>query len=155
MAPLNQNQFAQIPVQGMLDLRMNPNTMSAQVDSSESGTLVPGQAVKMVDSAGGVPKVVACAADEDDVFGFINYDLKDASFVAGDRLELSVLSGNVMFMTASAAIARNAEVMIVVSGSKVATVTSTNRIVGRALDKASADGDLIRVAIMLPGSIAA
>lgn len=149
-----QNQFAQSPTQGGLDLKFNSQTISCQVDVSSASPLIAGQAVKMVDSAGGVPKVVECAANDDDVFGFVNYSLKDASFGDYDQVEVSAFAGNVMWMTASAAIARNAKVMIVVSGSKVATATSGKTIVGRALDKAAADGDLIRVYIDLPGSAA-
>ena len=149
------NQFIQSPEQGQLDLKFNPNSISCQVDVSSAGSLLPGQAVKMVDSVGGVPKVVECAADEDDVFGFINYDIKSKSFSALDKVEISAFAGNVMFMTASAAIARNAEVMIVVASKKVALATLANRIVGRALDKATADGQLIRVYINLPGNLKA
>jgi hypothetical protein len=151
---LQQNQFNQSPVQGMLDLRFNAQTISCEIDSTSNGGLVPGQAVKMVDSAGGVPKVVECDADSNDVFGFINYDLKSQSFAAGDMVEISAMRDNVMYMTASAAISRNAKVAIVVSGSKIVTASSGKMIVGRALDKASADGDLIRVIIDLPGALA-
>jgi hypothetical protein len=49
-------------------------------------------------------------------------------------------------MEASAAIARGASVEIVPTGIKVATLT-TGTLVGVALDKAAANGDLIRVAI--------
>jgi hypothetical protein len=151
---LSQNQFAQTPIQGLLDLRFNVNSISAEIDAGSAGGLVPGQAVKLVDSAGGIPKVVECAADTDDVYGFINYDIKSQSFEAGDRVELSVMRDNVMYMTASAAIARGAKIMIVVAGNKVATATSGKTIAGRAFDKASADGDLIRVTIDLPGTAA-
>lgn len=152
---LNQNQFSLIPIQGNVDLMLNGNTIGAQIDSSSAGSLVPGQALKMVDSAGGVPKLVEVAADTDDVFAFINYDYKHASFAAGDRMEVSAMRGNVMYMTASAAIARNALVMVVVSSKKVATATTGKTVIGRALDKAAADGDLIRVIIDLPGVAAA
>lgn len=149
-----QNQFSQAPVQGEMDLLHNPAVLSAQVDSTSAGGLVPGQAVKMVDSSGGLPKVVECALNSDDVFGFIAYDVKSSSYSTPDKLELASMRDNVMYMTASAAISRNAQVAIVVSGSKVVTATSGMRIVGRALDKASADGDLIRVMIDLPGATA-
>ncbi len=151
---ISQNQFALIPVQGQLDLMISQNTIAAQIDSSSAGGLVPGQALKMVDSAGGLPKLVECSSAADAVFGFANYDLKQATFGAGDRLEVSAMRDNVMYMTASAAIARDASVMVVIASKKVATATATNRIIGRALDKASADGDLIRVIIDLPGAIA-
>ena len=150
---LNQNQFALIPIQGLMDLRFNPAVISAQIDTSSAGGLVPGQAVKMVDSAGGVPKVVECAADTDDVYGFLVYDIKQATFAIGARVEVAAMRDNVMYMTASAAITRNAQVEIVVASSKVATAASGKRIVGRALDKAAADGDLIRVTIDLPGGL--
>lgn len=151
---LSINQFAQSVVQGQLDLRFNTAIIAAQIDVSTAGGLVPGTAVKIVDSLGGIPKVVECAADTDDIFGFIGYDIKHQTFEAGDICELAVLYNNVMYMTASAAIARNAKVMIVVSSDKVATATSGKTIAGRALDKATADGDLIRVAIQLPGAAA-
>jgi hypothetical protein len=52
---------------------------------------------------------------------------------------------DVMYMEASAAIARGAPVMPVVTGSKVATATVGKTVIGFAFDKASADGSLIRV----------
>lgn len=148
---LNINQFSQIPVQGMLDLKFNPSSISCEIDSTSAGSLPAGQAVKMVDSAGGVPKVVECAADSDDVFGFINFNIKDVTYSAGDMVEISAFRGNVMYMTASAAIARNAKVMIVVASDKVATRAGGGICIGRALDQADADLDLIRVMIDLPG----
>lgn len=151
---VSQNTFAQAPIQGLLDMRFNPNTLPVQIDSSSAGSLVPAQAVKMVDSAGGEPKVVECTADTDDVYGFINYDQKSRSFEPYDKAEISALRGNIMYMVASGAISRNAQVMIVVASTKVATATSGKRVVGRALDKAAADGDVIRVVIDLPGALA-
>lgn len=149
---LTQNQFSQSTVQGVLDLKFNGQTVSAQVDATSAGGLIPGQAVKMVDSAGGIPKMVECAAVSDDVFGFINYDLKSQSFGVGDKIEISCMHGNVMYMTSSAAIARNAKVMLVISGSKVATAAGSGTVVvGRAFDKATAANQLIRVIIDLPG----
>lgn len=144
------NQVKQEPVQGELELALQPNTISCQVDSG-SATLIPGQAVKMVDSAGGVPKVTAVTADTDDVFGFVNYSMKDQDFPALAKVEISMFRGNVMYMTSSAAIARNAKVMVVVTGSKVATRASTGICIGRAFDKATAGDQLIRVLIDLPG----
>lgn len=153
---ISQNQFAMAPIQGQLTLQLNTNVIPCQVDSSQVADLVPGQAVKMVDSSGGVPKVIAVASDADDVFGFVDYSIKDASYPAGARVEISAYQDNVMYMTAGAAIARNGQVAVVVASKKVipAVAASGKRIVGRALDKATADGDLIRVVIMLPGALA-
>lgn len=144
---LNQNQFVQSVVKGQVDLRFNGNTVACRVKSDEATALVPGQKVKIVDSAGGVPEVTAITADTDKVFGVVNYNVKDASFEAGSYVEISMWS-NVVYLEASAAIARGADVMPVVTGNKIATATEGKSVVGMAIDKASADGDLIRVMIM-------
>lgn len=149
---LNQNQFALQVILGMVDMRYSSNTIAAQVDSTQATGLVPGQAVKMVDSSGGVPKVIACAANSDEVLGFVNYDIKTVSFDANEPVEIS-LAGNVMYLQATAAIARGAQVQLDVSiaGGVTAKVGSSGAdILGWALDKASASGDLIRVMIATP-----
>lgn len=149
---LNINQFSQSAVQGMLDEKFGGMVLSAQIDVSTGGALTPGTAVKVVDSAGGVPKVVECAADTDEVFGFICFDQLHPTFDAYDPCEIAILNGGAcMFMTASAAIARNAVVTIVVASDKVKTSTGGSRDCGRALDKPAADGDLVRV-LLLPKS---
>src|SRR5688572_26031228 len=56
----NPNQFSQSPMLGQTDLPFNYNTKTVMIDSSEVGTLKPGQAVKAVDASSGVLKVVAC-----------------------------------------------------------------------------------------------
>lgn len=146
----NINQFSMASILGMLDQRFNYNTMSCEVDASESGTLYAGTAVKMYDSAGGVPKVVKCSANSDVVMGFVNYSIKDQSFVAGQKLEISQ-NGNVMYLISTGAIARGAKVtldLIYVGG--VASANSGDQIVGWAMDKATAAGQLIRVKITSP-----
>lgn len=146
------NQFNQSPLKGMLDLRLGGAVVQAQVDVSSAGSLVPAQPVKVVDSAGGVPKVVECAADSDEVWGFLVYDQIKAVFDAYDAVTVALVNGGAaMYMEASAAIARNAVVGIVLSGVKVKTSASGSRDVGRAYDKAAADASLIRV-ILLPKS---
>lgn len=147
-----QNQFGQAPVQGMLDLLAPPNTISVQVDASQGTALVPGQAVKMVDSAGGVPKVIAAAANTDDVFGFVNFSWKQQNFAAGQSLEMSV-KDNVMYMVADGAISRGASVTVVPASNRVVAAATGNTVVGRAYDKAVNAGDLIRVWITTFGAL--
>jgi hypothetical protein len=145
-----QNQQSQTPIQGQLDMQYNSNVINAVVDTTSGGGLVPGTPVKIVDNAGGVPKVVECAADTDDVIGFIQYAIRNATYAVGDAVPIALVNGGAaMYLAASAAIARGASVMVVISGVKVATATSGKTIVGRALDKAAANGDLIRI-LMLP-----
>jgi hypothetical protein len=148
-----QNQFAQSPELGMVDLRFNYNTVAVEIDASQGATpLIAGQAVKVVASAGGIPKVIGCAADSDEVFGFINYDIKSQQFLAGDKAELSQ-GGNVMYLVSVGAINRGAQVQLDLSylgGVKTITGSSGANIVGWAYDQASAAGQLIRVKLSAP-----
>jgi len=150
-----QNQFEQSVIKGLMDLKLNPTVMSCRVKVGEAVDLIAGQAVTMVDSAGGSPEVTAALDDADDIFGFVAYNQKQPSFSAGESLEIAFGDGSVMYLEASEAIARNGEVAIVVAGSKVKAAVATDRLVGRAIDKASGDGSLIRVLIILPGLIKA
>ena len=151
---LNISQFAQSVVQGVLDLSVGVRSvLSAQISSTSAGGLVAGQSVKLVDASGGIPDVVECASDADDVFGFIAYDIKDQSFDGLMKAEIAFGRGAVMYMTASEAIIPGAEVMVVIASKKVAVATEGKRVIGRALDKAAGDGSLIRVMIDLPGAL--
>lgn len=151
----NPNQFTQSAEKGQMDLRFNSNIISGVIDSTEAGSLVAGQAVKLVDNTSKVPAVIACDENSDDVFGFIVYDIKTAAFTAGKRCEIAVFRDNVMYMESGAAIAKGAEVAIVIVDEKVITAVATDRIVGRSYDKATAAGQMIRVVIDLPGLIKA
>lgn len=148
---LSQNQFAQSPVVGMIDLRFDYDTVSVQIDTSQATALYAGAAVKVVDSADGVPKVIGCAADSDDVFGFINFDIKTVAFLAGAMCEISQ-SGNVIYLYATAAIARGARVQLdLTSMGGVAPLGANGAdIVGWAYDKAATAGILIRVKLTNP-----
>lgn len=149
---LSQNQFAQTALLGMIDLRFPYNSVSVQIDASQATGLYPGAAVKMVDSADGVPKVVGCAADSDEVLGFINFDIKTIVFLAGAPAEIS-MAGNVMYLYATAAIARGVQVTLDLTtngGVRAAAGHTGDKIVGWAYDKASAPGALIRVFLKTP-----
>lgn len=149
---VNPNQFNQVPYLGMIDMRFPYNTVSVLIDASQSSALYAGAAVKMVDSAGGVPKVVGCTADTDEVLGFINYDIKTVSYTAGVPAEIS-MAGNVMYLYATAAIARGIQVALALStngGVQPATGATSDRIVGWAYDKATLPGELIRVFLKTP-----
>lgn len=153
----SQNQFAQSGIVGMIDQRFDYNTTPCEIDQSEAGVLYAGQAVKIVDSAGGVPKVVACSADADDVFGFINYDQKSPAFVKGMAVELSQ-AGNVIYLMATAAIARGAQVqseVTTIGGVAPLADSSGADLVGYAFDKASAPGQIIRVKLSAPSFLKA
>lgn len=150
----SQNQFSQAPFLGMIDLRFDYDTVSVQIDGSQATDLTAGAAVKIVDSAHGVPKVVGCAANSDDVFGFINYDIKTVAFKAGVMAEVSQ-AGNVIYLYATSAIARGARVQLDLStmGGVAPKGTDGSDIVGWAYDQAPAAGTLIRVRLLNPSFI--
>lgn len=148
----NSNQFAQTVEKGMLDLAPNAFVLGCIVDSG-SATLVPGQAVKLVNVASKIPVVTAVTVDTDDIFGFVPYDVITNSYAAGANVDIAAFQGNIMYMEAAAAFAPMVKLGIVVSGSTVQTAVSTDRIIGVALDKATNIGDLVRVYINLPGAV--
>jgi hypothetical protein len=154
---LSPNQFAQSPILGMIDMRFAYDTVAAQIDVSQATPLYAGQAVKIVDSTDGIPKVVACAANSDEVFGFINFDIKSVTFASGQNCEIS-MAGNYMYLYATGAISRGTQVQLDLStvGGVTAKVGSSGAdIVGFAFDKAAAAGALIRVKLGVPSFLKA
>lgn len=148
----NINQFGQTPEVGDLDLLYPGGVLTCMVNQGSSSTIVPGQPVRLADVAkGGVPKVIPLTANTQPTFGFAIRNLKDASYTDGDPLEVA-WGRSVMFMTAGAAIVPGAKVEVVYTTNKVITAAGTNPMVGYALDKATADGDVIRVLITTPAN---
>jgi hypothetical protein len=151
---LSQNQFAPSAIQGMVDQRYSYATTSVQIDVSEPASLLPGAPLKIVNSAGGVPKVLACTDKADACYGFLNLDLKSTAFVAGSMAEISQ-SGNVIYLTSTGAIGRGVAVVLDVAGGGVAAATGATgaRVVGYAFDRFAAAGALGRVHIKVPGGL--
>ena len=154
---LSQNQFGQSPYIGMPDMRYEPNVIAAQVSPNQATALFNGMAVK-VDTAitpngsNTIPQVIGCTADSDSVAGFIIYDIKSLSYVAGDRISLS-LSHTVMYLFSTTAITPFTQVQLdlTTGGGVAAKVGSSGaNIVGYAIDGASAAGQLIRVFVQTP-----
>lgn len=139
------NQFSQSTEKGVLDMSVNPNVLNVKIDSSSVNTLTGGSVVVYTDTAGKVITVDKASAISDDIAGVVLYEVKKNSFVADDFVRIA-FANSVVIMEASSAIAKGADVEAVLTGDKVAT-QSTGTTIGRALDKASTDGDLIRVLI--------
>ncbi len=149
---LNQNQFQQSSYLGMIDMAYNFNTVPVIIDSTQSGTLYSGAPVKIVASSlgGGPPHVIGCAANSDACIGFLNYDIKNVGWVAGQAAEMS-MKGNVMYLYATAAITQFAQVELdVVNGGVAPKGSAGNSYVGWAFDGAAAMGQLIRIYIETP-----
>lgn len=142
------NQFTIGNEKGLLIKAPEFNVFSAQVKTGETA-LVPGQAVKITTTGGSTLLVESLDAITDAVFGFVPYDVGQDSFEALGLVKVAT-DNCVMVMQAGAAINAGATLMIQLSGNKVVTQTSTNTKIGVALEKAAADGDLIRVLIKSP-----
>ncbi len=143
---LSPNQFAQQPLVGVVDMKVgSTNVVAAQVDSSVSTQIYPGQAVKLVASnSGGIPKVAPVNSKSDQVMGYAVFNIKDLQYVAGQNLEVA-LWGSVIWLYATAAITQGAEVCV--DPTYVGGVQPTGNsavFVGQAFDGAAAAG-LIRV----------
>lgn len=155
-ASLSQNVFTGTSFIGMTDQSFNYNTLAVQIDSSQSGSLFPGQAVKWSTTAGGLPKVVASTSTSDVVAGFINFSIKDASYVANQPCNIS-MAGNVIYLYAALAINRGAFVSNLPAGvaggtnGGVIPTTGSDPIVGFSLDTV-AIGQLCRIQLMTPNA---
>lgn len=146
---LNQNQFINTPIPGLIDLQFDGSVISGVVSNNESVGISAGQAVTMEDSAGGTPNFLAAVNNDDAIFGFAAFNLKDIVYLAGNRLEIA-LKGSVMYMMSGGAISRGGKVEIVASTQKVIASGGFNPVVGFAYDKATAANQLIRVWIDSP-----
>lgn len=144
------NQTRPTSEKGMLDLAINWNLFDCRIDPNSVADFSDANAFafKIVDVVGKSIIVDLATDATDKIYGFLPYEVRKNTYAAGDFIRLA-RSFAVMKMEASAAIARGATLEIVPTGNKVVTKT-TGSIVGMALDKATADGDLIRVEINIP-----
>lgn len=146
---LVQNQFAQSPIVGVIDLSLgSQNLVAAQVDASVTSQIYPGQAVKIVaNTVGGILKVAPIAAKGDAAFGFVRFNIKDLVYTAGMNLEVAMF-GSVIWCMATGAITQMAEVCIdptYIGGVQATGNTATY--IGWAIDGAASAG-LIRVMLL-------
>lgn len=147
---LNPNQFAQSEYIGAVDQAYNYNTKSVQIDASQATPLFAGAAVKIVNSPGGVPKVVGCSANSDVVWGFLNFNFKNVNYPALSLAEVS-MAGNVIYLYSTGVIARGSQVTLdLTTNGGVAQITTGSTIVGYAMDAATAPGQLIRIELNGP-----
>lgn len=101
----NLNQFQQTAERGQIALLCaNSPVISAVVDSTETGTLKAGDAVKLVSTSTGIPHVVKVASGDTTCAGLVVFNpVKNDEIKAGDRVEIAI-TGAFMYMVASAAI---------------------------------------------------
>ena len=136
----NQNQFAQTPLLGQVDLIAGPNNIiSAQINPASTATANQLQ-------AGSPMKIVDAAAITDVAIGAIVYNPRKNLYVAGDTIEIGC-AGTVMYLETSAAIARGASVQAATATGLIATQASPNAALGQMYDKPAAANVLARVRI--------
>lgn len=152
------NQFKQSNQLGAIDLSMpGGQTISCQVGAAQSGNLVPGDPVKLVDTArGGRPRVVKAAADTDVIFGYVPYNQKEGETGYPASANVEILQQGAIVLRATAAFIRGIRVGIdLASTGGVKTAASNKSIIGWAYDKATADADLVRIQLDLPAFVVA
>lgn len=146
---LNQNQFAITPVPGDISNRGSGVVVNAQIKIGEIAPILPGQAVKIVDVASQLPVVTALTGQNDVPMGVITRNLKNAAYTEGNIVELALMN-TIVYMTASEAISWLQPVHYNYSTDKVEVLDGSYPQVGLAYDKATADGDVIRVLVTVP-----
>lgn len=147
MTTYNINQFSQTPVKGSLMLGLNVNVLSARIDpESEATDLVGGTAVKIVDVPGSIPTIDK-AAEDDDIFGFIKYNIKNnTGYAPGEIAEVAFNFCAMIMEAGEGSIASGAFVEINPADDTIITWAGTNTIAGRTLEPATS-GALIKVLI--------
>jgi hypothetical protein len=152
---LSQNVAAPTEIAGTVDQQFSANSFEGVIDAGFGGTAYPGQAVKIVNTNTPFPTFTPCTANNDPVWGFINYDYIKPSYVAGDRISVS-RGGNVIRLFATQTIAKGAEVMLDITA--VAAVqnvvgaggSGSASLVGEAYDQMANNGIPARVFLRCP-----
>jgi hypothetical protein len=136
---LNQFKLANYAGQTM---NANDVTISVRVTSTESGSYIPGQTVKLVTSEVGDCPVVVATVQADVPLGVVLQNPKKNRFYAYDMVEIA-MAGSIVTMTAGMALGRGVKVYAAPTTGYISSTTLAN--VGLTLDVASAIGDIVRV----------
>lgn len=161
MADFNLNQFQLQHSVGDLDLNYfgGMNVVSVLFNPTDTThTVAPGVGVKLTDLgssdiAGGVPIVALRSAATDSIFGIRIRNTKAASTAYNNVMEIAILN-SVVYMKATAAFLRGAKLTLDTAQDGYVKAKGTDTLVGIALDKASAVGDLVRVWVKAEGYLA-
>jgi hypothetical protein len=146
---LNQNQFALETLKGSKIAGEVSNVMSVQFYSATaSDVILPGELVVLSSAtpAGEMPYVAVGADETAAYFGVVLTNPIVESFAVGEKLEIGIL-GSVVVCEADGALSVGAELAYDPAAKKVTALGAGEKLVGLALSKAAADGDLIRVLV--------
>ena len=158
---INQNQFKQQNLPGMLDLQSNPNpgTFIARFNASSSVTagIQAGQPLKLVDLSttdpNGVPIVDVATADTDYIVGVAVFNTKLGKVLPGGTVVVAGL-GSIIWMQVKAAANRGIAVAADSSvPGQVLALTTGKYVFGQLLDKAAlgSGNDICRVRVTCTG----
>lgn len=134
-------------IKGRKVLPANTESFSGIIDASVSGSVAPGAPVKIVSTSAKLPHFAPATSDSDNIIGFLEWNVIRSGYAAGTLCQVSP-DTNVMYMEASGAI--NAGVNVAMDSYTNVTIKTAgagDKIVGYALEAASASGQLIRVKI--------
>jgi hypothetical protein len=147
--PLNQNQFALDTLKGSKIAGGPAQVMSVEFYSATATDVISAGEFVILDSltpAGSVPRVKVGADADAAYFGVVLTNPIVESFGVGEYLEIGIL-GSVVVCEASVAINVGQSVAYAPGTKKIDVAGGTEKVVGIALSKASANGDLIRVLV--------
>ena len=143
------NAFTPNRVRGeLMDWGLNAMQMEVEINSTVTGSVYAGDAVKIVSTSTGKLKVVPIT-QADAAFGFVLFNSKKTAYVAGDNCTFLVKYGVLNFVTEDAI---NAGVVVYfdVSDGSVTSTQPTNAIaIGKTMEKVSAvsGGGFVKVLI--------
>lgn len=146
------DQFAVTPLKAVV--RNADKGQRYEVQNLGAGELVPGDVVKLKDVAGSTIAVEKISATTDLPFGMVVYESAKGN-VYHEKDMLTVASDySIITCEVSGAVAVGQKVMAVIEGQKVAVATNPNYAIGTALDKATENGEIVRVLLQKPEIVA-
>ena len=135
-------------IKGRKVLPANTESFSGIIDASVDGVVAPATPIKIVASSSKLPHFAPAASDSDNIVGFLEWNvIRSNGYSKGLPCQISPET-NVMYMEASGAI--NAGVNVAMDSYSNVTIKAAgadSKVIGYALEAASAAGQLIRVKI--------
>lgn len=136
-------------IKGRKVLPANTESFSGMIDADVSGSVAPATPMVIVSTSAKLPHFAPATADTDNIIGFLEWNVIRAGYVAGTPCQVSP-DTNVMYMEASGAI--DAGVNVAMDSYTDITIQEAgegDKVIGYALEAATASGQLIRVKIKL------
>ena len=143
------NAFVPHRVRGeLMDWGLNAMQMEVEIDSTVTGSVYAGDAVKIVSTSTGKLKVVPIT-QTDAAFGFVLFNPKKESYVAGDICTILVKDGVLNCVTEDAINAGVTVYFDVADGSITSTQPTNAIAIGKTMEKVSAvsGGAFVKVLI--------